>query len=193
MISFSKVTKRYPGGLEALRGVTLTIAAGAMVFITGHSGAGKTTLLKLMAAIERPTSGSVVVNGQNVGALRPRAVPFLRRKLGLIFQDQKLLFDRTAFDNVMLPQARLEPLDVGWSGIERQEHRELGVGSERAREALQIDDRHIKPDRQRERDADDAHIEQRADRRAREARDGGGESIDLMPKPGLHAATSTRI
>jgi cell division transport system ATP-binding protein len=105
MISFSQVTKRYPGGLEALRGVTLAIAAGEMVFITGHSGAGKTTLLKLMAAIERPSSGSVVVNGQNVGALRPRAVPFLRRKLGLIFQDQKLLFDRTAFDNVMLPLA----------------------------------------------------------------------------------------
>jgi cell division transport system ATP-binding protein len=105
MISFSRVTKRYPGGLEALRGVTLTIDAGEMVFVTGPSGAGKSTLLKLMAAIERPTAGSVVVSGQNVGALRPRLVPFLRRKLGLIFQDQKLLFDRSAFDNVMLPLA----------------------------------------------------------------------------------------
>jgi len=105
MISFSQVTKRYPGGLEALRQVSLTIGAGEMVFVTGPSGAGKSTLLKLMAALERPSSGSVIVNGQNVAALRPRAVPFLRRKFGLIFQDQKLLFDRTAFDNVVLPLA----------------------------------------------------------------------------------------
>ncbi len=117
MIAFSQVTKRYPGGLEALKGVTLAIKAGEMVFITGPSGAGKTTLLKLMAAIERPSSGSVIVNGQNVGALRPRAVPFLRRKLGLIFQDQKLLFDRTAFDNVMLPLAV--------TGFERREARRV--------------------------------------------------------------------
>jgi cell division transport system ATP-binding protein len=105
MISFSQVTKRYPSGLDALKGVTLTIEAGEMVFITGHSGAGKSTLLKLAAAIERPSSGSVIVNGQNVGALRASAVPFLRRNFGLIFQDQKLLFDRSAFDNVMLPLA----------------------------------------------------------------------------------------
>lgn len=105
MISFSQVTKRYPSGLEALKGVTLTIEAGEMVFITGHSGAGKSTLLKLAAAIERPSSGSVIVNRQNVGALRVRAVPYLRRNFGLIFQDQKLLFDRSAFDNVMLPLA----------------------------------------------------------------------------------------
>jgi len=105
MISFSQVSKRYPGGLEALRGVTLTIERSEMVFITGASGAGKSTVLKLMAAIERPTSGSVLVNNQNIGRLRPGAVPFLRRNFGLIFQDQKLLFDRTAFDNVMLPLA----------------------------------------------------------------------------------------
>jgi cell division transport system ATP-binding protein len=105
MISLSQVSKRYPGGLEALRGVTLTIERSEMVFITGPSGAGKSTVLKLMAAIERPTSGSVLVNNQNIGRLRPRAVPFLRRNFGLIFQDQKLLFDRSAFDNVMLPLA----------------------------------------------------------------------------------------
>ncbi|HEU0290390.1 MAG TPA: cell division ATP-binding protein FtsE [Burkholderiales bacterium] len=105
MIAFSQVTKRYPSGLEALKGVTLSIEAGEMVFITGHSGAGKSTLLKLAAAIERPSSGSVIVNRQNVGALRARAVPYLRRNFGLIFQDQKLLFDRSAFDNVMLPLA----------------------------------------------------------------------------------------
>jgi len=105
MISFSQVSKSYPGGLEALRGVTLTIERSEMVFITGPSGAGKSTALKLMAAIERPTSGSVLVNGQNVARLRPRAVPFLRRNFGLIFQNQKLLFERTAFENVMLPLA----------------------------------------------------------------------------------------
>jgi len=105
MIAFSQVSKRYPGGQEALRGISLTIEAGEMVFITGHSGAGKSTLIKLAAAIERPTSGSVIVNGQNVGALRARAVPYLRRNFGLVFQDQKLLFDRSAFDNVMLPLA----------------------------------------------------------------------------------------
>jgi cell division transport system ATP-binding protein len=103
MISFSRVYKRYPGGFEALRNVSLSIADGEMAFITGHSGAGKSTLLKLMAAIERPTTGSVIVNGQNVGKLSARAVPFLRRNFGLIFQDHKLLFDRNVFENVVLP------------------------------------------------------------------------------------------
>ena len=103
MISFSKIWKRYPGGLEALRNITFTIDAGEMVFITGHSSAGKSTLLKLTAAIERPSGGSIIVNGQNVGALRPGAIPYLRRNFGLMFQDHKLLFDRNAFENVMLP------------------------------------------------------------------------------------------
>src|SRR3990170_6104631 len=103
MISFSQVYKRYPGGFEALKNVSLAIEDGEMVFITGHSGAGKSTALKLMAAIERPTSGSVLVNAQNVGALKPRAIPFLRRNFGLVFKDHKLLFDRTVFDNVLLP------------------------------------------------------------------------------------------
>ena len=102
-IAFSSVSKRYPGGHDALAGVSLNINAGEMVFITGHSGAGKSTLLKLMAAIERPTSGTVLVNGQNIGTLRPRGIPFLRRNFGLVFQDHKLLFDRSVFDNVMLP------------------------------------------------------------------------------------------
>ena len=103
MISFSSVSKRYPEGLEALRDVSFEIGAGEMVFITGHSGAGKSTVFRLLAAIEKPTSGSIVVNGQNLAALRKRAVPYLRRNLGLIFQDQKLLFDRSVLDNVLLP------------------------------------------------------------------------------------------
>ncbi len=103
MITFSQVNKRYPGGYQALKNVSFNIAEGEMVFLTGHSGAGKSTLLKLVAAIERPNSGSVLVNNQNVGVLKERALPFLRRNLGIIFQDHKLLFDRSVFDNVMLP------------------------------------------------------------------------------------------
>jgi cell division transport system ATP-binding protein len=103
IISYSRVTKRYPGGYEALRDVSFGIEPGEMVFLTGHSGAGKTSLLKLLPAIERATSGTVLINGQNVGAMRPRAVPFLRRSLGLVFQEQRLLYDRSVFDNVMLP------------------------------------------------------------------------------------------
>jgi cell division transport system ATP-binding protein len=103
IISFSQVSKRYPGGDEALCGINFSIDAGEMVFITGHSGAGKSTLLKLIAAVERASSGTVLVGGQNVGALGSRGIPFLRRKLGLVFQDQKLLYDRSVFDNVMLP------------------------------------------------------------------------------------------
>ncbi len=103
MVSFSAVAKRYPGGQEALKHVTLALEAGEMAFLTGRSGAGKSTLLKLIAAIERPTAGSVIVNGQNVGALKRAAIPYLRRNIGLVFQDQKLLYDRSAYDNVMLP------------------------------------------------------------------------------------------
>ncbi|MCU0803843.1 MAG: cell division ATP-binding protein FtsE [Burkholderiales bacterium] len=104
-ISFKEVGKRYPGGHEALRGVTLDVEPGDMVFLTGHSGAGKSTLLKLIPAVERPTQGAVLVNGQNVGRMRAPAIPYLRRNLGLVFQDQKLLHDRNAFENVVLPLA----------------------------------------------------------------------------------------
>ncbi len=103
MIKFSQVNKRYPGGFEALKRLSFEIAEGELVFLTGHSGAGKSTLLKLIAAIERPNGGSVVVRGQNVGSLKAGALPYLRRNIGLVFQDHKLLFDRNAFDNVMLP------------------------------------------------------------------------------------------
>jgi cell division transport system ATP-binding protein len=103
MISFSQVYKRYPNGFEALRNVSFTLETGEMGLITGHSGAGKTTLLRLIAAIERPTTGSIIVNGQNISAIKSGAIPFLRRNLGLVFQDQKILFDRTVFQNVLLP------------------------------------------------------------------------------------------
>jgi len=103
MIVASNLTKRYPGGYEAVKDVSFEIAAGQMMFISGHSGAGKSTLVKLIASIERPTSGSLVVNGQNLSALRRSAIPYIRRHLGMIFQDQKLLFDRSALDNVLLP------------------------------------------------------------------------------------------
>lgn len=103
MIELSDVTKRYPGGHEAVSNLSLTIAQGELVFLTGHSGAGKSTLLKLIAAIERPTTGNVVVNGQNVGRMKRPALPFFRRNIGLIFQDHKLLYDRSVFDNVLLP------------------------------------------------------------------------------------------
>lgn len=103
MISFSQVNKRYPGGYQALKNVSFNVNEGEMVFLTGHSGAGKSTLLKLIAAIERPNSGSVLVNNKNVGVLKERALPFLRRNIGIIFQDHKLLFDRSVFDNVSLP------------------------------------------------------------------------------------------
>ncbi|MBU0621410.1 MAG: cell division ATP-binding protein FtsE [Gammaproteobacteria bacterium] len=103
MIKFNQVYKRYPGGHEALKNLSFDIAEGEMVYLTGHSGAGKSTLLKLVAAIERPSSGGVLVKGQNIRSIKPAAIPALRRNIGLIFQDHKLLFDRNAFDNVMLP------------------------------------------------------------------------------------------
>lgn len=103
MIRFSQVTKRYPGGHEALHELSFDIDSGEMAAITGPSGAGKSTLLKLIAGIERPTSGSVVVDGQSIGRLSRKAMPYWRRTLGLIFQDARLLYDRNCFENVMLP------------------------------------------------------------------------------------------
>jgi cell division transport system ATP-binding protein len=105
MIMVSHVAKRYPGGYEALRDVSFSVDAGEMVLITGPSGAGKTTLLKLITAIERPTTGSVFINSQNISAMKHGMIPFFRRNFGLIFQDHKLLFDRSVFQNVALPLA----------------------------------------------------------------------------------------
>lgn len=103
MLRFDRIHKRYPPDITALADIDAEIGAGELVTIVGHSGAGKSTLLRLIPAIERPTSGTVLVNGQNVGSLRRGALPYLRRNIGLVFQDQKLLFDRSALANVLLP------------------------------------------------------------------------------------------
>jgi cell division transport system ATP-binding protein len=103
MIQLSSASKRYPSGHEALKSVSLEIAKGEMIAVTGHSGAGKSTLLKLITGIEFATSGTVLVNNQNVGSMREAGLAALRRNVGMIFQDHKLLFDRSVFDNVMLP------------------------------------------------------------------------------------------
>ncbi len=103
MITFDDVSKSYPNGHQALSHVSLHVDAGEMVFVTGHSGAGKSTLLRLVGLIERSTQGQVIVGGQNLGKLSPRRVPYYRRRVGITFQDHRLLTDRTVFDNVALP------------------------------------------------------------------------------------------
>ncbi|MEM9302818.1 MAG: cell division ATP-binding protein FtsE [Pseudomonadota bacterium] len=103
MIRFDGVFKQYPGGREALMDLDFEIDGGEMVFLTGHSGAGKTTLLRLIAALERASRGLVMVDGLNVGRLKGRQIPGLRRRVGMIFQDHRLLLDRSVFDNVALP------------------------------------------------------------------------------------------
>ena len=103
MIRFDHVWKRYPNGREALSDLCLDVNRGEMVFLTGHSGAGKSTLLKLIALIERPSRGTLVVNGQNTSAVPRRKIPPFRRQLGIVFQDHKLLMDRPVYDNVALP------------------------------------------------------------------------------------------
>jgi cell division transport system ATP-binding protein len=103
MISFQRVFKRYPNGREALAEVTFDLASGEMAFLTGHSGAGKSTVLKLIALLERPTRGQVIVNNRNVASVGSRAIPGFRRQVGVVFQDHKLLADRPIYDNVALP------------------------------------------------------------------------------------------
>ena len=103
MLQFNNVGKRYPGGHEALSGVTFQLGQGEMAFLTGHSGAGKSTLLKLIALIERPSNGQIIVNRKNLVRIGRHGIPYLRREIGVIFQNHKLLYDRTVFDNVALP------------------------------------------------------------------------------------------
>jgi len=115
MIQFAHVSKRYPNGHIALRNIDLHIAAGEMAFLTGHSGAGKSTILKLISLMERPTAGQVIINGKNLNRVKRRKIPAIRRDIGMIFQDHRLLFDRNVFDNVALPLM-----------IAGYEHREIG-------------------------------------------------------------------
>ena len=99
MIQLDNVTKRFPGGQESVVVLSLAVDKGEMVFVTGHSGAGKSTLLRLIALIDRPTSGQVVVDNQNTRRVKRRKIPAYRRQIGMVFQDHKLLSDRPVFDN----------------------------------------------------------------------------------------------
>ena len=143
MISFEHVSKRYPNGREALSEVSLRVAPGEFVFLTGRSGAGKSSVLKLIALLERPSRGVVTVNGQNTGALPDRRVPAFRRQIGVVFQDHKLLVDRPVYDNVALPlivagtplkeidrRVRASLDQVGLLGKEQVLPSELSVGEQ---------------------------------------------------------------
>jgi len=143
MIAFDRVTKRYPNGRDALSDVSFNIHNGEMVFLTGRSGAGKSTVLKLIALLERPTRGAVLVNGRGTQSLKPRHVAAFRRRIGVVFQDHKLLADRPVYDNVALPLAvagtPLKEIDkrvraaldqVGLLGKERALPLELSVGEQ---------------------------------------------------------------
>lgn len=103
MIQFRHVSKRYPGAGQALADVSFEVQRGEMVFLTGHSGAGKTTVLRLIMAIERPSGGEVLVAGTGLASLSRRQIPFLRRRIGCVFQEHRLLLDRSVYDNVALP------------------------------------------------------------------------------------------
>jgi cell division transport system ATP-binding protein len=103
MIEFRQVSKQYEQNVTALSDITLSVAKGELVFLAGPSGAGKSTLLKMIAAMERPSTGSLLVNEQDIGKIKTSGLPYLRRNLGLIFQQQRLLSDRSVLANVMLP------------------------------------------------------------------------------------------
>ena len=103
MITFERVSKRFEDGHDALRDVSFEIGADELVFLTGHSGAGKTTLLRLVMLLEQPTRGRVLVNGRDLSRVARRGIPAHRREVGVVFQNHRLLFDRSVFDNVALP------------------------------------------------------------------------------------------
>jgi cell division transport system ATP-binding protein len=103
MIEFRQVTKRYDSDHTALRAVNFHLDRGELAFLTGHSGAGQSTLLKLIMVMERPTAGEVIVGGQKLNSLPRRQIPYIRRHIGVVFQNHQLLFDRTVFDNVAMP------------------------------------------------------------------------------------------
>ena len=143
MIRFDQVFKRYPNGREALSGVSFHIESGALTFLTGHSGAGKSSILKLIALIERPTRGQVIVNNQNTSGVKARGIPQFRRQIGVVFQDHKLLHDRPIADNVALPlviagvprreidkRVRAALDQVGLLGREKSRPLELSTGEQ---------------------------------------------------------------
>jgi len=143
MIRFDNVTKRYDGARDALKGISLHVEAGELAFLTGRSGAGKSTVLKLIALLERPTRGQVIIGGEQTAKLPTRRIPAFRRKVGVVFQDHMLLVDRPVFDNVALPlivaDTPLREVDkrvraaldqVGLLGRERQLPAELSVGEQ---------------------------------------------------------------
>lgn len=143
MIRFDQVFKRYPNGREALSGVSFEVAAGELAFLTGHSGAGKSSILKLIALIERPTRGQVIVNRENIAGIKPRRIPQFRRRIGVVFQDHKLLYDRPVMDNVALPliiagmprrevekRVRAALDQVGLLGKEKSRPLELSTGEQ---------------------------------------------------------------
>lgn len=103
MIRFDNISKRYPGGFEALSRVTFHLPRGRLAYLTGHSGAGKSTLLKLIALIERPSRGQIFLDGVNLNNIRSKRIPQIRRNIGIIFQNHHLLYDRPVFDNVAMP------------------------------------------------------------------------------------------
>ncbi|MFG1489127.1 ATP-binding cassette domain-containing protein, partial [Oceanospirillum sp. HFRX-1_2] len=115
MIRFDNVSKRYENGHEALKQLNLSVEKGEMCFLTGHSGAGKSTLLKLIMRMEKASQGQVFVNGQNLSRMGSGQVPYLRRNIGVVFQNHQLLFDRSVFDNVALPLMieGADPADIG--------------------------------------------------------------------------------
>jgi len=103
MIEFKQISKKYPTGQLALYNVNLTLQKGEMAFLTGHSGAGKSTLLRLIAGLEQPSDGTLMIEQTDVGKLKVKQIPLYRRRIGMIFQDHHLLADRSVFDNVALP------------------------------------------------------------------------------------------
>jgi len=115
VIRFDQVSKRYEGGKEALSRVSFEMPAGEMAFLTGHSGAGKSTFMKLIIVMERASQGQVIVNGTNLNRISAKQVPYIRRNVGVVFQNHQLLFDRTVYDNVALPLtiAGYQPREVG--------------------------------------------------------------------------------
>ncbi len=122
MIRFDNISKRYPGGFEALSRVSFHLPRGKLSYLTGHSGAGKSTLLKLIALIERPSRGQIFLDGVNLNNVRNKRIPHIRRNIGIIFQNHHLLYDRPVYDNVAMPLV-----------IQGYRHREIG---KRVRAAL---------------------------------------------------------